>query len=163
MICELLLASVMLHEGNPGNEAYQDTKGIYTIGYGTNLENWQIPERFMAKLAITQDCAVCWVRMHLEDARASLARQYPWAMRLAPARVDMLTEMLYNLGHSGLRKFPAMMRHVFNGDWIDAEYEALHSSTGGRSHWYQDVGVRAERLAGQLRTGEYWNAENCDE
>lgn len=161
MICELLLASVMLHEGRM-EEAYLDSKGIYTIGYGTNIDNWGIPERFMATMAITEDCMECWTRMHLEDARASLARQYPWVVELAPARVDMLVEMLYNLGHSGLRKFPKMLLHIWRSEWIEAEYEALHSSTGGRSHWYQDVGVRAERLAGQLRTGEYWNAEDCE-
>lgn len=161
MICELLLASVMLHEGRM-EESYRDTKGIYTIGYGTNINNWGIPERFMATMAITDDCMECWTRMHLEDARASLARQYPWAIALAPARVDALVEMLYNLGHSGLKKFPKMMHLLFTGMWYAAEYEALHSSSGGRSHWYQDVGERAERLAYQLRTGEYWNAEDCE-
>lgn len=163
MICELLLASVILHEGRR-EHAYRDTKGIYTIGYGTNIDNWDIPERFMSTMAITQDCMECWTRMHLEDARASLARQYPWALYMAPARVDVLVEMLYNLGHSGLSKFPKMMHYLKNGMWHSAEYEALHGSTGGRSHWYIDVGQRAKRLAGQLRTGEYWNAEEeCDD
>lgn len=156
MICALLLASVMFHEGKREN-AYRDSVGVWTVGYGTNLEVWGILERFMATMGITDDCMSCWTEMHLEDARDALARNYPWAMRMTPARVDVLVEMVYNMGISRVSRFRLMLRALYHSDWIEAEEEALDSK------WARQVCVRAERLAKQLRTGEYWNAENCDD
>lgn len=146
----------MLHEGRR-EEAYQDTVGVWTVGYGTNIEQWGIPERFMATMGITDDCMSCWTMMHLEDSRAALARNYPWAMRMSPARVDVLVEMVYNMGIRRVSKFKLMLRALYHEDWLTAREEAIDSK------WARQVGQRAHRLAKQLQTGEYWNAEDdCD-
>lgn len=153
MICELLLASVMLHEGLR-EEAYVDTEGVLTIGYGTNLQRWKIPERYAKAMVITDPCSECWMRMDLEDARTALARNYPWAVRLAPARVDVLVEMVYNMGIRRVSRFHRMLSALLREDWLTAREEAIDSK------WARQVGQRAHRLAKQLQTGEYWNAED---
>jgi len=120
--------------------AYQDIKGIWTIGYGTNLQ----------KLVIKEELAVEWLTDHLDQAEM-LAGGFPWFADLSQPRKDVVIEMIYNLGLAGFGKFGKMHRAVLEKRWDDAAAEMLDSD------WRKQVGLRAERLAQQMRSGEYWN------
>lgn len=61
-----LIASVKLHEGYRAR-AYQDTVGVWTIGYGTNLQ----------ELEIGDELATEWLLNKLRQAETS-AGGYPW-------------------------------------------------------------------------------------
>jgi lysozyme len=140
-----LLASTKIHEGRK-LRAYQDTVGVWTIGYGTNLQ----------ELEIDDELATRWLYDMLRKALIS-ARGYPWFNNLNQARKDVIVEMIYNLGLSRFDKFKDLKAALAESRFDVAADEMLDSK------WADDVGDgpggkddRAERLARQMRAGEYW-------
>jgi len=139
MISPQLIASTKAHEGRV-LRAYQDTKGIWTIGYGTNLQ----------ELAIDEELATLWLNQKLEQAAVS-AGGFPWFAGLSAPRQDVVVEMIYNLGLTRFAKFGKMHRALSEGNYPEAAAQMLDSE------WHKQVGRRAERLAQQMRLGEYWS------
>jgi lysozyme len=133
-----LLASVKIHEGFR-KRAYQDSVGVWTIGYGTNLQELEIDEEQAAEFL--------WEK--LRQARVS-AGGYPWFKELNAARQEVITEMIYNLGLPRFDKFAKLKLALSEKRWAAASEEMLASV------WAEQVGVRALRLATQMRTGERW-------
>lgn len=140
-----LEASTKIHEGRR-LRAYQDTKGVWTVGYGTNLQ----------ELSIDEELATKWLREKLYQAEV-LAGGYPWFRELAQARKDVVVEMIYNLGITRFDKFTNLKAALGVKNYNKAADEMMDSK------WAYDVGDgpgnkddRAERLARQMRTGTYW-------
>jgi lysozyme len=134
-----LLDSIKAHEGYRST-AYQDTKGIWTIGYGTNLQT----------LKIDEPTACEWLVARTAEA-AVWASKYPWLATLDPARQDVVVEMIYNLGPTRFSKFKKLHAACAAGDFEAATKEMVSSD------WHSDVGVRAEHLEKQMRSGVRWN------
>lgn len=140
-----LLESVKLHEGYR-ERAYRDSVGVWTIGYGTNLQELQI-DRPLAEM---------WLMQKLSEARR-YAESYPEWSRLNAARQDVVVEMIYNLGPSKYSKFVNTRAAMQEGRFEAAANGMLASL------WARQVGRRAERLASQMRTGQYWNEDHHPE
>ena len=138
MISQNLLASTKLHEGFR-NRAYQDTVGVWTIGYGTNLQ----------ELVIDDELATKWLYDKLRQAEVS-AGGYPWYAKLSQPRKDVIVEMIYNLGLPRFDKFAKLKTALAEQKFDVAAMEMLSSV------WAEQVGVRALRLAGQMKTGVPW-------
>lgn len=132
-----LVESTAFHEGFRAN-AYQDTEGVWTIGYGTNLQ----------ELKITKALARVWLEEKLEEAQAE-AEQYPWFRQLNRARRNVVIEMLYNLGRPRFNTFRNFQAALLARNWQKASEEMLDSK------WAEQVGRRADRLATLMRTGWY--------
>lgn len=142
MADKLLMASVKFHKGYR-EKAYLDSVGVWTIGYGTNLQS----------LTIDKSLAELWLSRSLEDAETG-AETLPGYAHLNSARQAVLIEMVYNMGLPTVRKFVNTLAAVAEGRYDDA-------ANGMRaSRWATQVGKRARRLAMQMETGEFWNAEN---
>jgi len=146
ILSQQLLASVKRGEGER-LDAYQDSKGIWTIGYGTNLQ----------ELHISKTLAEQWLADKLMQA-AMYAQGFGWWAELTPARKDVVIEMLYNLGGPRFGGFKKFIHALDTRQWDHAADEMLDSK------WHrEDVGKpgiqgdtdRAERLAHQMRSGEY--------
>jgi lysozyme len=134
-----LLASTRVHEGKR-LRAYQDSVGVWTIGYGTNLQT----------LEIDDELATEWLYDMLRKAEVS-AGGYPWfRTNLNQARKDVVVEMIYNLGLARFDRFKLLKTALAESKFDVAASEMLSSL------WAEQVGVRALRLAGQMKTGEYW-------
>ena len=120
---------------------YRDTIGCLTIGVGHNLDAHGISDE-VCDLLLTDDIA---------RVEAGLRVRLPWATpdRLGEARYGVLANMGFNLGVAGLMRFRLMLAAVEAGDWTEAAKEMLDSE------WARQVGDRAERLAEQMRTGEW--------
>ena len=130
-----LVKSVKRHEGLR-LKAYQDSVGVWTIGYGRNLQTLEIS---------TQD-AEKWLKEDLiTHAKEVLA--LPEVDGLTQNRKDVLIEMCFNLGLSRLLKFRKMWAAVRRDAPILAASEMLDSK------WAKQVGVRADRLAEKYRRG----------
>lgn len=138
MTSNSLLASVKQHEGLR-LKAYPDSKGIWTIGYGTNLQELEISELL----------ATNWMLTKLEGAEFT-ARGYTWFDTLSQPRKDVIVEMLYNLGATRFAGFKKLHQALVFQNWENAAAEMQDSD------WHKQVGVRAERLAKQMELGEYW-------
>ena len=133
-----LLASTKLHEGKR-LRAYQDTVGVWTIGYGTNLQ----------ELEIGEELATEWLYDALRKAEVS-AGGYPWFHGLSQPRKEVIVEMIYNLGLTRFDKFAKLKKALSESNWPEASEQMLASV------WAEQVGVRALRLATQMRSGARW-------
>ena len=136
MITNELIASVKRHEGYR-DKAYKDSVGVWTIGYGTNLQELSdFPEHF----------AEFFLKRELVNCAFALKQRQVWD-ELTQTRKDVLTEMAYNLGIPRLNKFKKMWKALGVADYNKAAEEMLDSK------WARQVGVRAIRLAKRMRDG----------
>ena len=131
-----LVDSVKAHEGFRA-DAYQDSVGVWTIGYGTNLQ----------QLVINKGLADNWMRVEL-DRIASRLLEIPSFRQCDEVRQDVLIEMCYQLGVAGCRRFKRMWAAIELQDWEAAADEMLDSK------WAREqTPSRARTLAGRMRAG----------
>jgi len=132
-----LVESTAHHEGFRAN-AYQDTEGVWTIGYGTNLQ----------ELKITKALARVWLREKLAEAQEE-AERHGYLDGLNRARRNVVIEMIYNLGLPRFQTFERFLAALRARNYEKAAEEMLDSK------WARQVGQRAVRLANIMRTGWY--------
>jgi lysozyme len=116
--------------------AYQCPAGVWTIGYGTNLQ----------ELRIDIDLAEKWLQDKLADC-LRFAQGYSWWHGLNRARQDVVIDMLYNLGPTRFNGFRRMHAAILRGDFDAAAAEMLDS------RWATQVGRRARHLSNIMKTG----------
>ena len=126
---------------------YLDTVNVPTIGYGTT--------RILGKAVSMNDPDIS-----KEDARIFLRAELFQAMmdaqqiifrfdELNSARQELLSNMAYNLGMTGLSGFKKMIVALTRLDYDIAAEEMLDSK------WAKQVGPRATRLADVMRSGQW--------
>lgn len=131
---------IELHEGRKVL-AYQDSRGIWTVGVGHNLQSKPLPDHIIT--ALRDD--------DIRDADQSCIAIFgaaPFAA-FSPARQAVLVDMAFQLGQGGLSKFAHMIAAIKAGDWTVAAAEALASD------WAVQTPARAEMNAEILRTGQW--------
>jgi lysozyme len=138
MTTPLLIADLKRDEGLR-LEAYRDTRGVWTIGYGHTPA--------MEGAVWTPEAAAIQLAADLDRVLAGLDREIAWWRGLDDVRQDALANMAFNLGVGGLLEFRHMLEALEAGDWHTASAAMLVS------HWAAEVEDRAERLAFMIRTG----------
>jgi lysozyme len=133
-----LFSMLKRHEGLK-LKPYKDTKGLLTIGIGRCLETKGITE-LEAEMLCNNDIAQCMVNL-----RSFL----PWFDKLDSVRQDVLMDMCFNLGISGLLKFHNTLTLIEQGKYIEASKEMLNSE------WAKQVGDRAVELSYMIEIGKY--------
>jgi lysozyme len=118
---------------------YRDTAGILTVGFGRNLE----------AVGISRGEALLLLANDLEAAAAAVGERWPWAAGLDEPRLGVLINMAVNLGPWGLAEFRRMLAACRAGEYDTAAAEMLDS------RWAGQVGDRAQRLAQQMRSGQW--------
>ncbi len=127
---------IKLHEGLR-LKPYHCTAGKVTIGYGRNLDDVGITEA-EAQYLLEQDMKAAIVQ----------ASKYPFFTQLNDYRKAVVVDMIFNLGLPRFSKFARMLDALNRHDYNLAANEMLDS------RWAVQVGMRAERLANIMRTGE---------
>ncbi len=118
---------------------YKDSVGKLTIGVGRNLDDVGISrEEAIQLLANDIERALAWLRTHL-----------PWTLELDEIRQAALANMVFNMGGQKLEGFVQFLAKLKAQDFEGAAKEMLNSL------WAKQVGDRAERLAEQIRTGQW--------
>lgn len=120
-------------------KVYKDSVGKLTIGVGRNLEDTGVTEE-EATLLLSNDIA---------RTKTDLDKALPWWRELDDARQNVLMNMAFNMGTSGLLEFKVMLGAARLGNW-QAAHDAMLNS-----RWARQVGGRAERLATTMLTGEF--------
>lgn len=124
-------------DGGPKLKAYRDTMGVWTIGYGTNLQELEIDEA-TAERFLLEKLAVCEAE----------AMAFPWFQQLSDGRQRAIVELIYSLGVPRLLGFVKFLRAMAAGDYAVARAELLDS------RWRSQVGDRrAMRIADQILHG----------
>jgi len=125
--------------------AYQDHLGFWTIGVGRSIDSKKGG-------GITREEALYLLDNDIGKKRVDLLAVLPWTATLAAtdeARFAVLLNMAFNLGVAGLLGFRKMIEAVRDGNYDRAAKEMLDSE------WALQVGLRAQRLAEQMQTGEW--------
>lgn len=133
-----LLSSLKQHEGLR-LKAYQDTEGVWTCGYGRNLQ----------QLEITKDQAEVWLIEDLTKAIKELDRAFPGWKDHSETRQNVLIEMMFNLGAPRLAGFRKFWAALAANSYAEAAQEMLASK------WAKQVGQRAITLAARMETNSY--------
>jgi lysozyme len=116
---------------------YLDSLGIETVGFGHNLRDKPISQA-AADQIFADDVA---------DSINDTLVAFPWIAGLDDVRANVLLNMSYNMGVSGLRQFKLTLAYVQGGHYEMAAQEMVTSK------WATQVGARAHRLAQEMRTG----------
>ena len=116
---------------------YTDTVGKLTLGIGRNLED----------KGITEQEALFMLNNDVDYFYDKLCSRINWFWAINDARQNVLVNMAFNLGVSGLLSFKNMLEECKNEQYNFASIEMLDSK------WAKQVGYRAEALAEQMRTG----------
>lgn len=119
--------------------AYQDTMGIWTIGYGHAYVH--------PGTVWTGQQALDQLHEDVDHVTASLDIHLPWWRDIDPVRQDVIAEMAFNMGVTTLSQFHNTLAAVKAGQWARAAAGML------ASQWAKQVHARADRLAEQMLTG----------
>jgi len=118
--------------------AYQDTMGIWTVGYGHAYVH--------PGTVWTQAQADAQLLVDVQAVISSLDIHLPWWTDLADLRHDVLVNMAFNMGVSSLCQFHNTLSAVQSQNWKAAHDGML------ASQWASQVKGRAIRLANQMLT-----------
>lgn len=116
-------------------QAYRDSRGKLTIGYGFNVD-----------AGITQRAARALLLAQVTE-RAEVLSTYWWAQGLDDVRMSVLIDVSFNVGIGGLLHFPKMLAAVGTHNWQTAHDELLDSDAA------RMLTVRYQKLARILLTG----------
>ena len=118
---------------------YKCPAGKLTIGYGRNLDDVGISQA-EADMMFERDFAKAEA-----DVRKICEEFGIDVNNLIEQRFYVLTDMCFNLGYGGLKKFKGMLTALKNGLYDDAANAMLDSL------WAKQVGNRATKLAALMR------------
>jgi lysozyme len=133
-----LIAQLERDEGRK-NRAYQDSRGIWTVGVGHNLESTPLSDH---AIDVIRDDDIAAKERELVSA-------LPWLTTLDPVRFTVLMNMAFNLGVDGLLAFHDMISAIRAQNWERAA-DAMRDSK-----WAGQVGDRAIRLERQMVSGTW--------
>lgn len=113
---------------------YKCSSGKLTIGYGYNLENG-IPQHFADMLF---DLSLQTATRDAVSIISDCNIRPSWQLR------DILIQMCFQLGKTGVLKFKKMLTALEKGDYKTASKEMLNSD------WHKQTPARCERLANAM-------------
>lgn len=116
-------------------QAYRDTMGYLTIGYGLNID---------AGMSEWLAAHICELQLDMAEADCE---DKPWYVAADDVRKSVLLELAFNMGLGKLLGFPHMLAACTARDWNTAADELQNSA------WFHQVGNRGPRLVNLLRNG----------
>lgn len=139
-----LNAILIEHEGKR-SKPYQDTKGIWTVGVGHNMN---VPFSDAVILHILED--------DKREAINDCLHHFPWFAELDDTRKMAMISLRFNLGLGGLLGFRKFLSYMEMGHYTSAADELLYNTDaqGKRTptRWAMDVkATRANDIANMIR------------
>ena len=132
-----LLDQLKIDEGFE-SKPYQDSLGVWTVGYGRNLDDVGISESEAAQM----------LRHDMQVAIDECAAAMVFWPDLNDTRQEVLANMMFNMGRGRFLGFKKMLAALAVAEYDTAADEMLDS------RWARQVKSRAKRLAAQMRAGE---------
>ena len=126
---EMTVKRLKIEEGFRAH-AYRDTRGVLTIGYGTNLDEG---------ITINEADLLLWNRLELKERDFSSAWP-PYSKQPVTVQSELL-DMAYQEGVRHLGEFHKMLAALERGDYEVAAQEALDSI------WASETPSRAKTAA----------------
>jgi len=130
-----LLESIKHHEGFV-EHVYDDSLGIPTIGYGFAIKDLVLEEDLCDEILLRK----------LRILGRSVMGKFPFFDSLPSDCKDVLMEMCYQLGVTGVSKFKKALKAMEDGDWEKAADEMLDSK------WAKQTPNRAKEMSDIIRS-----------
>ena len=129
-----LLDRIKEHEGFRAR-VYKCTEGYDTIGYGFAIKD----------LVLEEDIAEQILMDKLDHLGQRIDKNFPW-LEMAPEEArNVLIEMAYQMGVSGVCKFKKALKYMEHHNWSRAAEEMLDSK------WHRQTPNRAKELSSIIR------------
>ena len=138
---EALLKQLRRDEGEVLS-AYQDHLGYWTIGVGRLIDKRKGG-------GLTAEESAFLLNNDVDTRTKALEAAFPWFNGMNDARKGVLVNMSFQMGVEGLKAFKNTMSSVASGLYEKAAGQMLQSL------WATQTPERAQRLATQLKTGEW--------
>ena len=129
-----LLESIKHHEGFV-EHVYDDSLGIPTIGYGFAIKD----------LVLEEDIAEVILIRKLERLQRNANSRFKWLEDMPVVIQEVVLNMCYQLGVTGVSKFRRAISALQEGDWDEAANEMLDSL------WARQTPNRAKELSNIVR------------
>lgn len=120
-------------------KVYADSLGHPTIGVGRALDTKGISQ-LEADYLLDND---------IRDCTSDLIAELPWTATIDEIRRAALVNLVFNVGIHGVLGFKKALAALERHDWETGARELLDSK------WRKQVGIRADRVAEQIRTGRW--------
>jgi lysozyme len=130
-------------------QAYKDHLGYLTIGVG-RLIDARKPGSGLRPNEIT-----FLLNNDIDDRIDQLTRRLSWFETLDSARQGVLLNMSFQMGVDGLMGFKNTLKMIEQGDYEAAAENMLNSL------WAKQTPARANRMAEQMRTGQWQYAKGA--
>ena len=125
-----LLKAIKLSEGFR-DRVYKDSLGIDTIGYGFAIKD----------LVLDEDICEMILRRKLDSLIDRADKKFPFLKTLPLEAKDVIYEMCYQMGVSGVSKFKKTLLYLENHEFKMASKEMLDS------RWARQTPNRAKKLS----------------
>ena len=125
-----LLEAIKLSEGFR-DKVYKDTLGIDTIGYGFAIKD----------LVLDEDISEMILRRKIDNLIDRVNKRFKFVKALPTIAQDVVYEMCYQLGVTGVSKFKKTLAYLENHEFRMASKEMLDS------RWARQTPNRAKRLS----------------
>ena len=129
-----LLDAVKLSEGFR-DRVYKCTEGVDTIGYGFAIKD----------LVMDEDIAEMILRRKLDALIDRVNKRFSFVKDMPLEGQDVIYEMCYQLGISGVSKFKKTLAYLANKEYRMAASEMLDSK------WHRQTPNRSQRLSDIIR------------
>lgn len=129
-----LLNRIKEHEGFR-SRVYKCTEGYDTIGYGFAIKD----------LYLSEGISELILKEKVTNLRLRIEKKFDWFNEVPREVQEVLLEMSYQMGVSGVSKFKNALKHMRNGEWNKAADEML------LSRWYKQTPKRAKELSDIIR------------
>ena len=130
-----LLKRIKHHEGYR-SRVYKCTEGYDTIGYGFAIKDLELEEDLCEEILLRK----------LRTLGRSVMGRFPFFDALPPDCKDVLMEMCFQLGVTGVSKFKKALKAMEDGDWEKAAHEINDSK------WAKQTPNRAKELSDIVRS-----------
>lgn len=134
--------------------AYKDSVGVWTIGWGTNLEAHGYDKAECAGMTWAQQQADEALQDEIDLVVAQIDKRWPDWVKLDDVRQAAIVSAVYQLGAPGAAHFLATIAAIRSHDWGTAAEQML------KSRWAKQTPKRVQRNAEMIRTGRWPNAVN---
>ena len=139
-----LLKTLQSDEGW-SEKPYKDTLGYWTIGYGFRTVGGRLVNSTTP--IITREAALEELRNLAYRAVNDAQLFFPDLQSLDPVRQEVLAEMAYQMGFSGLSQFRGVRKKLYEGDFKGAAQNMRNSL------WARQTPARAKRAADRMEKG----------
>ena len=144
-----LLDYIARHEcvkGLPNLKAYRDSKGIWTIGYGHNLDSKPISAQSARQIFLDD----------VEGVVNDCIHAFPWFLELTKERQKAVIDLVFNMGIGGVQKFHDFTTAMSLGEYNLAAGDLLFTDRNRTkpSQYALDVKGRARDNAALIRGSE---------